>query len=196
MLLLKITEGDNITWLQAAFQSVCARTAGFATMDMTKLSNGGVLVIIVLMFFGAAPCSTGGGVKVTAVYAIFKAIVSYAKGGTRPMVRGRMISPRTVYKSFVLVALAVGVIVFSVFLMSLIEPEVTMDRLMLEVTSAFGTVGFSMGLTPNLHPLGKLVLVPVMFVGRLGPLTMIALLNRRKYSASKIGYVEENLIIG
>lgn len=102
--------------------------------------------------FGAAPCSTGGGVKVTAVYAIFKAIVSYAKGGTRPMVRGRMISPRTVYKSFVLVALAVGVIVFSVFLMSLIEPEVTMDRLMLEVTSAFGTVGFSMGLTPNLHP--------------------------------------------
>lgn len=196
MLLLKITEGDNITWLQAAFQSVCARTAGFATMDMTKLSNGGVLVIIVLMFFGAAPCSTGGGVKVTAVYAIFKAIVSYAKGGTRPMVRGRMISPRTVYKAFVLVALAVGVIVFSVFLMSLIEPEVTMDRLMLEVTSAFGTVGFSMGLTPNLHPLGKLVLVPVMFVGRLGPLTMIALLNRRKYSASKIGYVEENLIIG
>lgn len=80
--------------------------------------------------------------------------------------------------------------------MSLIEPEVTMDRLMLEVTSAFGTVGFSMGLTPNLHPLGKLVLVPVMFVGRLGPLTMIALLNKRKYSASKIGYVEENLIIG
>lgn len=194
-ILLKLTEGGEISWMQAAFQSVCARTAGFATMDMSKLSSSGAVLLMVLMFFGAAPCSTGGGIKVTAVYALFRSVMSYSSGN-RPMVRGRSISTRSVYKAFVLVVLALSIIMFNVFLLSLIEKDTEYLPLMFEVVSAFGTVGFSMGVTPTLLPLSKLLLVPVMFIGRLGPLTLIALLNTRKSSGSRIKYIEENLIIG
>ncbi|MEG1710280.1 MAG: potassium transporter TrkG [Clostridia bacterium] len=195
MCLLKITEGGNITWLQALFQSVGARTAGFATMDMSQISNGGALVMIVLMIIGAAPCSTGGGIKITSAYAIIKSIIGHARG-KRPMISGRAISEKSIYRAYILLVMSILAITMSTFLMSIVEKDATLVSLIFESASAFGTVGFSMGLTPSLHTLSKLVLVPLMYMGRLGPLTLMALLAKRYDMSGKVGYIEEPLIIG
>jgi len=194
-ILIKLLEGDNMTALQSLFLSVSSRTAGFATTDMSQLNTGTVLVVIFLMIVGGAPCGTAGGIKVTALYAMIKSIWGYARG-KRPTAFGRAISERSILKAYILFTVAVMVLFTVVFLLTLLEPSASFIALVFEAVSAFATVGFSMGLTPTLCVASKLLLVPLMFFGRLGALTIIALIYKRSQAANKVGLVEEKLIIG
>ena len=194
-LLLKLTGGKDITWLQAIFQSVSARTAGFATVDFSKLNDSSVMVFLLFMLIGAAPCSTGGGIKVTAAFAIMKSIIGHAFN-RRPMAFKREISPKSIYKAYILLTMAIMAITLSTFLLTLIEKDIPFIKLLFESVSAFGTVGFSMGVTSILKPISKILLVPLMIMGRLGPLTLMALLYKRSLVETKVKYLEERLIIG
>ena len=193
---------DSFSWLDAIFQSVTCRTAGFTTIDMSKLSAFSIMIGIALMFLGAAPCSTGGGVKVTTAYVITKSIASYSRG-KRTLCYKREISSETKLKAFLLLIIAIILIFFCTLLLLGIESfndksSLTVQSALFEVVSAFGTTGLSLGITPTLHWVSKLAICVMMFFGRVGALTMFSLLNRNlnKAQDSSVTYLEEKIIIG
>lgn len=201
-LLIKLLEGDNVTWLQAFFQSVTARTAGFATVDFSLLSNATTVLFFFLMFIGAAPCSTGGGIKVSAFYTIYKSITSFARG-KKCLVSGREIEEETKLKAFVVVVFGICALMIGTFIILAIEEAVgnkdaSLRNILFEVISSFGTVGLSMGITSELSPLSKVVLCVIMFLGRIGPISILNLWNHNwnRPSSSSVTYLKEKLIIG
>ena len=157
------------------------------------MSNAGLLVLMVLMFIGASPGSTGGGIKTVTAFVIFKRIVSVILTRHCSAFR-RNISDKTVMKSFTVAAMALSVIITAAFLMSLTEPDFSMQEIVFEVVSGFTTTGLSMGITPELCVLSKIVLVFTMFIGRLGPLTIATIWLNRELSDVK--YSEEDVMIG
>ena len=206
MLLFKLGEGSNISWLQALFNSVSSRTAGYTTVAVSDLTNISLLILMVLMFIGASQASTGGGVKTTTFYTVMKSILSFGKG-KKTITYNRQIADNSIFKAFILIVSGIIVIFTSSVFISLIEnynPKVINDtnylvKIIFEVFSAFGTVGNSMGITVNLHWLSKFILCLVMFFGRLGPITIISLLNRHwtmDHEVSQVIYLEEKIIIG
>ncbi|MDD4290993.1 MAG: potassium transporter TrkG [Clostridia bacterium] len=198
MLLIKLAQGGNTTWLQSLFTAVSARTAGFATIDFNSFEPGSLIVVMILMVVGAAPVSTGGGIKVTAVFAIAKSVVSYARGN-KPMSKSRRISDSSIFRAYILLAFAVFALLAFSLILSLIEGnKFTLTQLFFECTSAFGTVGYSMGVTYKLSIAGKWVLVPLMLLGRLGPLSFMALFTKRQLAKNQslVKYIEQDLIIG
>jgi len=203
--LIKLSEYSKITWLQAMFTSVNARTAGFATVDFNSFSSSTILVVIMLFFIGASPASTGGGIKTTTFYTVVKAIGSYAKG-KKPIAYNRQISEYSITKAFVLVALSLLIIVITVGAISFIErlnTSVVNDynyfmKIVFETFSAFGTVGNSMGITKSLHWASKGLLSLLMLFGRLGPITIISLWNHTSGQSdhNKIKYLDQKMFIG
>lgn len=203
--LIKISEYEKITWLQAMFTSVNARTAGFATVDFNLFSSFSILVVIMLFFIGASPASTGGGIKTTTFYTIIKSIGSYARG-KKPISYNRKISEYSITKAFVLVSLSLIIIVITIGIISFIERynrKIINDynyfmKIVFESFSAFGTVGNSMGITKDLHWLSKWLLSMLMLFGRLGPITIISLWNSKsaQINNDKIKYLDQKMFIG
>ena len=171
-LLLKATE--DITWLGAFFQSVSARTAGFSTYTIGEFTNAGLFVLCVLMFIGASPGSTGGGIKTSTFFVLVQAARSiFVK---RPLSSFRRnISPENLSKAYLVTILSLGVVCIATFLMCILEPDCTFIQLLFEVISAFGTVGLSTGITPGLSVAGKLVIILVMYTGRIGAFTLLSM---------------------
>ena len=171
-LLLKATE--NITWLGAFFQSVSARTAGFSTYAIGDFTDAGLFVLILLMFIGASPGSTGGGIKTSTFFVVIQNVRSiFVK---RPLSSFRRnISPENLSKAYIVTLLSLGVVCIATFLMCILEPECTFIQLLFEVVSAFGTVGLSTGITPGLSWAGKLVIILVMYTGRIGAFTLVSM---------------------
>ena len=198
-LLIKVTMGDNMTWLQSAFLSVSTRTAGFASYDMGKLNDSTFIIVIVLMLIGASPCSTGGGIKTTTFFLAIVTIISFATG-KKPVAFKRKISESLVTKTFSLVTLAILFVTTMVCILTITEAGkgFAMSDIVFEVVSGFGTVGFSTGITSSLSPLGKFLISLTMYCGRLGPLTIISLLNSNWIfdKSSGVKYIEENVLIG
>ncbi len=189
--LLKATE--DITWLGAFFHSTSARTAGFSTYPLGTFTNAGLFVLIILMFIGASPGSTGGGIKTTTTFTIFKSI--YALSTNKPCTAfRRKIPSESIIKAFVITALATVLVCIITFFISIIEPDLSFIQVLFEVVSGFGTVGLSAGITPGLHDLSKLLLVLTMFFGRLGPLTMASIWVYK--NATSVSYAEERITIG
>jgi len=163
--------------LVSYFSSVTARTAGFTTVDYSLLETGTLFLTITLMFIGASPGGTGGGVKTSTIAIVIASLYSTIRGKTDSVLFKRRVPSTTVAKAFLLMTLAV---IFCTIIVHLIIT--TQDTLYLhsafEVTSAFGTVGLSTGdggarsLTAVFTPAGKIIIVFTMFVGRLGPLTL------------------------
>jgi trk system potassium uptake protein TrkH len=174
--------------VNAFFQAVTPRTAGFNTVPMAGLAGATVLVLIVLMFIGASPGSTGGGIKTSTAAVILFAIRAFVRGREHVEVGGRTVSSPTVVRAVVLVALSAAVVVVGLFLL-LLTQSVPFHSLFFETVSAFGTVGLSIGATSQVDDAGKLVLVAVMYVGRVGPLTLILLLGGG--AAVPVRYPEE-----
>ena len=168
-ILLKMTE--EITWLGALFQSTSARTAGFSTYPIGNFSNAGLFVLTILMFLGASPGSTGGGIKTTTTFVLVKSMFSAATNRHCSAFK-RRIPTEVISQAFIITILALGVVCMQTFLMCLVEPEYDFVKLLFETVSAFGTVGLSTGITPDLNVCAKLILVLTMFIGRLGPLTI------------------------
>jgi trk system potassium uptake protein TrkH len=200
--LIKAFEYDHLTWLQAIFSSITCRTAGFATTNVGLLSDASALVMMLLMFIGASPNSTGGGVKTTTAYTIFKAITSFLTGKPT-IVKSRKIDDETKYKAFALVVLSAFCLFVAFLALSTIElgnpsTDSTFLNILFESISAFGTVGLSRGLTPALFPASKLIIIFLMFLGRLGPITIFGIWNKNwgHPYASSLDYATEKILIG
>ena len=190
-LLLKATE--DITWLGAFFHSVSARTAGFSTYPIGSFTNAGLFVLVILMFIGASPGSTGGGIKTTTFFALMQeARTVFSK--RLPGAFHRTLPQEMLRKSSVIALLSALVVFIGTFLLCILEPEYDFIQLLFEVVSAFGTVGLSTGITPDLSVAGKLVIILTMYTGRLGAFTLLSVwINRPEPS---VRYTEEQIMIG
>ena len=197
MVAIKFT--SDMSWLQALFTSVTSRTAGFSTYDMSTLNNhpATYIIIIVLMIIGASPCSTGGGIKTTTVAIAFLAIVYYAIGKKTKAFQ-RKISEAQIFKCFALITMAIFIVIVGSIVVSSVQPELGLDKIIFEVVSAFSTTGLSMGITSSLNSFNRVFLCVLMLFGRLGPLTIIGIVNKNWMSQSddNIKYIEESVIIG
>ena len=192
-LMLKLSEGSRFSWLEAFFQSVSARTAGFASVPVGSMSSAGLLVLMVLMFIGASPGSTGGGIKTTTFFVLARKAHSTVFSRHCSAFR-RTIPESTVTKAFMVFVMAASVIVFMVFLICMTEPELTFQQITFEVVSAYGTTGLSTGITPHLSAASKVLLSLTMYTGRLGALTLATVWMSREVPACR--YSEEDITIG
>lgn len=190
-LLLKMTE--DITWMGAFFHSVSARTAGFSTYNIGDFTDAGLFVLCILMFIGASPGSTGGGIKTTTFFVMLQELRSVCTGRTVHAFR-RGIASHHISKAFIISMLSMGVVCVATFLMCLLEPGFSFIQLLFEVVSAFGTVGLSAGVTSGLGDPAKLVIILVMFTGRVGAFTLISIWARQQEPKAK--YSEETIAIG
>jgi trk system potassium uptake protein TrkH len=180
--------------LNAFFSAVTPRTAGFNTIDVGKMTEQGLLLTIALMFIGAASGSTGGGIKVNTFAVLTAAVVSSIRGRAAATAFGRELPQDHVYRALTVALLSLG-LVFSVTLMLTIVEPFNALRLLFETTSAFGTVGLSTGITPDLSIVGKLLITATMYVGRVGPLTLGLALAQREQPV-RHSYPEGQLKIG
>lgn len=188
-----LAAGDKL--LNALFQSVTLRTAGFNTVDFGELRAATALFMVLFMFVGAAPGSTGGGIKVTTAAVLLIAIRSAVRPGEPATLFGREVPREIVLRSLAIAVVSLGVVTAGLFLLLLFEPQPFLD-LLFEATSAFGTVGLSLGATAELGPAGKLIIIALMFVGRTGPLTLALVLGTGSARRAAVRYPETRIMVG
>lgn len=194
---------NGMTFLEALFQSVSARTAGFASYDMNRLSLPGEFIMEILMFFGASPLSTGGGVKTTTLFVILLAIFSFIRG-KKTIAFKRYISQDSIMKAMSLIFIAMIVLITGFLTIILIEKtnDATVEddarKILFECFSALGTAGYSQSLTPILSPGSEVVLCFLMFFGRVGPMTVVSVFSNslKKDDTQRVKYIEENVVVG
>lgn len=180
--------------LAAFFQGATPRTAGFYTVPIGSLRPVTLLFLIGLMFVGASPGSTGGGVKTTTALVVLATVVSFVKGDEEPGMLYRRIPRGIVQRSMVVVTAAFLLVAVASLILLSVEPfEPT--RVLFEVVSAFGTVGLSTGITPSLSAVGRIVIMLTMFAGRVGPLTIAMAITHRSHRPA-FRYPEGKVIIG
>jgi trk system potassium uptake protein TrkH len=184
--------------LMSLFQGVTPRTAGFATVTYSDMRDPTLAVQIALMFIGTAPVSTGGGIKVTTIALIWLIFVSQVRGQEEVAAFGRRIPRSLIAKSLTVLSLSV-LLVSTASLALMISDGVSFLPSLFEVTSAFGTVGLSLGpgygLATELNPSGRILLALVMFAGRVGPITLAVALSERS-KPRRYSYPEEDIAIG
>lgn len=190
-----LTPGQRL-WA-AYFQAVTPRTAGFNTIDIGQMMVASQFLIIFLMFIGASSGSTGGGIKTNTFAILSLSLFGIFRGHSEVSVFKRTVSTEIILRSLAVILTSMVVVLITTFLLTITERSLQKDFLevLFEATSAFGTVGLSMGLTGNLSPLGKVIIIVTMFIGRLGPLTMAYALAKKDVKV-KIRYAEEKVIIG
>jgi trk system potassium uptake protein TrkH len=180
--------------LAAFFQSVTARTAGFNTLDLGRLLDPTLMLLVALMFIGASPGGTGGGIKTTTFVAPMAVIVAQLRGRPDPELFWRRLPPVVVYKAVTIALLGVAFVVTMATALAFTE-RVAFIRALFEVTSAFGTVGLTTGITPDLSPIGRVIIIFTVFTGRVGLLTTAFALTRRQQPVN-VRYPEERILIG
>ena len=190
-LLSGMTAGQQA--LAALFQAVSPRTAGFNTVDLAKLTSGGGLLTIVLMFIGAGPGSTGGGVKVTTVVVCLLTLAAYIRGRRGVGAFNRRLDEEQIHRSAAGVTLYMTLAMAGGFLILATQPFPLQDALF-EVFSALSTVGLSTGITRDLSPLNRAVVIVMMYCGRIGSLSMLMALAQR--SAPRVKDPVEHITIG
>jgi len=199
-LLVKLSMKGDITLLDALFHSVSASTAGFSTLNCASFASSAILVLSIVMVIGGSPASTGGGIKTTTVYTMIKSMISFAKGKPT-LVNNRRISEESKLKAFTLFFFVSTFIGMCMMLILMIESNtlgLTIGKVLFESCSAFSTAGLSVGITPLLSAPSQLILCLLMFVGRIGPITIMGMWNANwnKPSVNNVGYLEEKIIIG
>lgn len=191
-LLLKVTEPE-ISWLGAFFQSVTTRTAGFSTYNLGTFSHAALLVLCLLMFIGASPGSTGGGIKTSTVFVLLHSIKEAASQRPSTAFHYR-VARGAYYKASVVAVLGAMVVGMGVFLMTVFEPQIQLSDILFEVISAFATTGLSTGITPDLTAASKILEVAIMFTGRLGAMTIVSLWSFKPEANAM--YPEGNITVG
>ncbi|HJD22991.1 MAG TPA: H(+)-transporting ATPase [Firmicutes bacterium] len=189
--LLKATE--DISWMGAFFHSVSARTAGFSTYPIGEFTNAGLFTLIILMFIGASPGSTGGGIKTSTFFVLMQEVRSLF---TKKHIGAfhRSISAEALSKASIISLLSMLLVCIGTFLLCILEPEYSFVQLLFEEVSAFGTVGLSTGITPALGDGSKLVLIFTMFAGRVGTFTLLSIWIDRPAPSAR--FTEESITIG
>ncbi len=180
-----------ISW----FHSVNARTAGFNSVDIDSFSLASKILLVFLMFIGAGSGSTGGGIKVSTFFLLVIASYRYVLGHKDVVIFRRTVLSQIVQKASAIFVFSILLVFLATMLVALFDPEFGLDRILFEVVSAFGTVGLSCGITENLSLMSKVVIIFVMFIGRVGPLTM-ALALLRRVSRPKVEFAKGHVMVG
>lgn len=184
--------------LSSMFQSVSARTAGFNSVDLASLTMMSKYLMIFLMFVGAAPGGTGGGVKVTTIGVLAVTVFSVACGREDPVIFGRRINKKTVYRSITIILLSL-VVVGAATLTIFFDGDMHSAEIdcMFEAVSAYATVGLSVGVTAVMNPLAKFITILTMFIGRVGPVSlMISLARQANENCRREVLPEANISVG
>ena len=191
-----VPEGEKI--LNAFFQSVTMRTAGFNSFDLSRLKDGSKLFSSLLMLIGASPASTGGGIKTTTMAALALLMLSVVRGESQVNISRRRLPDDILRRALAVVVLFVTILLTGTLVISLLEDgRFPLEDVLFEASSAMGTVGVSAIGTPNLRPVSRAVLLPMMFLGRVGPLTLaVAVAKRQGKTRSVSRYPEEKIMIG
>ena len=191
MALLQLTDG--LGWMTAFFQGMTARTAGFCTVDFSTLSNAGLLVIMLLMFIGASPGSTGGGIKTTTFFVLMQQVRSiFSK--RRLGAFHRRLPDAALPKAATITLMGIIVVLGGTFGLCILEPETDFVRLLFEQISAYSTSGLSTGITAGLCAGSRVLLILTMFIGRVGAVTLLSLWVERPEPTAR--YTEEAITIG
>ncbi len=179
----------------AAFMSLTTRNAGFSTMDVNTLGESTRILFMFLMFLGSSPNSAGGGIRTTTLFVVLLAVYSFARGKDHVIFNKKTIKHETVHKSLIAIIVAVIFVTTSIFVMSL-TTNFALGDVVFEVFSAFGTTGLSLGITSSLNLVGKIILIVVMFVGRVGIIATLLLFKPKTQRDSGISYPETDFIVG
>lgn len=178
------------------FQSVTTRTAGFGTIDFTKLRESTLFVVIILMFIGASPSSTGGGIKTTTIAIILLAVKAFVKEQEEIVIFKRKINKFILRKAVGIFVIGVSILAIGTYLINVTQgKEFDLVSSAFEVSSAFATVGLSVAGSSNLNIFGKCIIILLMFAGRVGSLTVFTLLLHEP-ETNKIKYPEANILVG
>ena len=181
--------------LNSFFASVTPRTAGFNSISTSGMTLASKILTVILMLIGGSPGSTAGGLKTVTCAILVLTVISVIRGREDTEVFGRRLTKEIVYKSFIIVFIGLSLVIGVTMILSYTEVGASFIDLLYETSSALGTVGLTLGLTPNLSSLGKIFIMIMMYLGRVGPLTvMLALTRKRKKSGYK--YPEGKILIG
>ncbi|OSO87046.1 ATPase [Cylindrospermopsis raciborskii CENA303] len=181
--------------LLAWFQSVTPRTAGFNTIDIGKMSDAGLFITIALMFIGASPGGTGGGIKTTTLRVLTSCTKAILQGKEEVWLYERKIAINLILKAIGVVFGSLATVLSATVLISLTDPKLEFIQILFEVVSAFGTVGLSTGITGSISTAAKIVIIVTMYIGRVGVLlSMSAILGDPR--PSRVHYPEGNLLVG
>ena len=189
----------HMPWHEAIFSamyhSASTRSAGLTTYDVTTFSEATDLFMSFLMFIGASPSSVGGGIRTTTFAIAILFVLAYARGKTEIHVFKRKVHDIDVFRSFVVILLAAVMVMVSAIILLISEKHATMTQIIFEITSAFGTCGMSLGITNDLTILGKVVIMCLMFIGRVGLISFLYSLGGRQ-NKMHYQYPTERVIIG
>ncbi|MBM7854751.1 potassium uptake TrkH family protein [Desulfohalotomaculum tongense] len=189
---------NSLPWHQkiavALFQSLTTRNGGFSTYDITQFHNATLMFFCLLMFIGASPSSCGGGIRTTTFAVVLMSIFTFWRDKENVQVFKRELYAEDIHRSYAVFTLAIILVFFSTVAILEIEPF-SATQVLFEVCSAFGTTGLSLGITPQLSTASKIILILLMFIGRIGLLSLL-LLPHRPGRKSKIHYVKERIIVG
>ncbi|MEH7500475.1 potassium transporter TrkG [Neobacillus drentensis] len=182
------------SFFYSLFNSVTTKSAGLATMDINDFTPSNQLFLSILMFIGGSPSSASGGIRTTTFAIVILAIIFYAQGKSSIKIFRRELLSEDVLKSFIVIATGAFLCLFSILILSITE-QGTVIEVIFEVSSAFGTNGLSLGLTPRLSTFGQILIIILMFIGRVGIVTCLLIL-RGKGSKEKFKYPKEKVTIG
>jgi len=178
------------------FQSVTLRTAGFNTIPLTSMHSYSLYLMVLFMFIGGSPGSTAGGIKTTSLAILVQSIKTTLKGRDKVIIFDRKIPSQIVVKTTALTFISIIVVSFFVLILMKFEPNQSFLSIVYEVVSATGTVGLTLGVTPELSTMGKLAITVAMFIGRIGPLTMVLAIGQRHHQEGKFDYPDGRIMIG
>lgn len=182
--------------MASLFQSVTTRTAGFQTIPQENFTDSTAFISLLLMFIGGSPMGTAGGMKTTTIAVIFLTMIAFLRGRDATELYNRRLRASDVRSAMVVLSLGFGVAFTGTVLLSAVMDAGAMDVLY-EVVSAVGTVGLTRGLTPTLNTAGKLIIMAIMYCGRIGPVTLAMAITVRMNAAKKqIRFPEEKIMIG
>lgn len=182
--------------LASLFASITPRTAGYNTISTNDMTVAGKFLTIVLMFIGASPGSTGGGIKTSTAFLIFMTVVAVVQGKEDTEVYKKRINKSFVYRALAVTMLSFILVVVVTMVLSISQNGDFMEYLY-EATSAFATVGLTLGLTPKLTLIGKIIIIFTMYAGRVGPLTVtMAIAHKQQTTVNMVKYPEDKILIG
>lgn len=172
--------------MASMFHSISTRTAGFATVPQSALREGSLFTTCILMFIGGSPAGTAGGVKTTTIAMLILTCITFIRGGEDTECFGRRIKPENVRTGFCIVLVSFVTLLIGTTLVTVFEGDVSLGRVLYETTSAVGTVGLSADLTPTLRTASKIVIMVLMYLGRIGPITLALAFGAKKNPIDKV----------
>lgn len=181
--------------LSSFFSSISLRTAGFYNINLIDMTNSSKFLVMILMFIGGSPGSTAGGLKTVTVSIIFLTLVSVVRGREDTECFGRRFTRDLIYKAFTIFFLGISLVILSTIILVYAYKEVDFLSIFFEVTAALSTAGSTLNLTPGLGNFGKIIIMILMYIGRLGPLTVILSLRKNDRN-EKYKYPKGKILIG